>query len=286
MNSLTKRIITGLIGGALVIFLIVFSKFTFWFFCGVVSVLSFAELVRMFKYSFKQPAVIFFSVLLVLLWGSNLLLLLNAKASFFREFSYYTQILLGTFSIYSNVILYIIFSFGLMIYLFSNMNIKDYGVLVLGFFYFSLPWMLFYKMGVEARNFSHYILPLGILILIWLNDIGAYFVGKYLGKHKVFERVSPKKTVEGVLGGALFSFAGAWILSQRWSVLAWEKWLVIAFIVSLFGIVGDLIESKMKRELGVKDSGNLLPGHGGFLDRFDSFVFVVLILHIANTLGF
>ncbi len=285
MNSLTKRIITGILGGALVIFLITFSKLTFWFFCGAVSVLSFLELVKLFRYSFKQPTTIFFSGLLILLWGSNLLLLLNTNTDLSRQFSYYTNILLGTFSIYSNVILYIIFSLGLLVYLFSKMNIKDYGVLVLGFFYFSLPWMLFYKMGAEASGMSHYILPLGILILIWLNDIGAFFVGKYLGKHKLFTRVSPSKTVEGVLGGALFTFAGAWVLFQRWSVVPWEKWITLATIISLFGVVGDLIESKMKRELGVKDSGNFLPGHGGFLDRFDSFVFVVLILHIASTLG-
>ena len=118
--------------------------------------------------------------------------------------------------------------------------------------------------------------------MIWLNDIGAYFTGKYLGKRKLFPKVSPKKTVEGLLGGTGLTFLGAYVFSLFFEV---KSIYLLAIVVSVFGVIGDLIESKMKRELNIKDSGSLLPGHGGLLDRFDSFVFIVFILHIISQFG-
>lgn len=124
---------------------------------------------------------------------------------------------------------------------------------------------------------------LGYLIILWLNDTGAYIIGSAIGKHKLFERISPKKSWEGSIGGAVFSTATAFGISFVIKDISVTNWLVIAMITVVTGSLGDLVESMMKRSLGVKDSGTILPGHGGILDRFDAvllsvpFVFIYLM---------
>ena len=110
--------------------------------------------------------------------------------------------------------------------------------------------------------------------MIWVNDSFAYIVGKSFGKQKLFYRISPHKTVEGFLGGLFFCCISASIVSRYIDdTLSTPNWLIIAIIVSVFGTLGDLIESKLKRESNVKDSGKIMPGHGGILDRLDSVIF-------------
>ena len=111
---------------------------------------------------------------------------------------------------------------------------------------------------------------IGFFILLWVNDSGAYLVGTAIGSHRLMERISPKKSWEGFFGGLVFSALTAWLLSGWLGVVSTEKWIVISFIISIAGTYGDLIESMLKRSMGVKDSGTVMPGHGGFLDRFDS----------------
>ncbi|MFC4816907.1 phosphatidate cytidylyltransferase [Flavobacterium sp. GCM10023249] len=116
---------------------------------------------------------------------------------------------------------------------------------------------------------------IGIFILIWTNDTFAYVVGKSLGKHKLFERISPKKTIEGFAGGMFFAIVAGIIISQYYvTSFSFLIWIGIAIIVSVFGTIGDLVESKFKRLANVKDSGNIMPGHGGIYDRLDSIIFV------------
>ena len=110
---------------------------------------------------------------------------------------------------------------------------------------------------------------LGYFFLIWSNDTFAYLTGRAIGRTKLFERISPKKTWEGTIGGIIFSAVVGYILSLYFSELSSFQWMVLALIVSITGTLGDLVESMFKRSLGVKDSGTLLPGHGGILDRFD-----------------
>ena len=114
------------------------------------------------------------------------------------------------------------------------------------------------------------ILPLSIFIFTWLNDTGAYCSGMLFGKHKLFERISPKKTWEGSVGGGVFAVMASVVLAHYFTFLALPVWIGLALVVVLFGTWGDLCESLLKRTLGIKDSGNILPGHGGWLDRFDS----------------
>lgn len=111
---------------------------------------------------------------------------------------------------------------------------------------------------------------IGFFILIWANDTGAYLTGMSFGRHKLFERISPKKTWEGFFGGIILAIFAAWFLSGWLGVVNKAQWVIIAMIVSVSGTYGDLIESMLKRSTGVKDSGTVMPGHGGFLDRFDS----------------
>lgn len=118
----------------------------------------------------------------------------------------------------------------------------------------------------------HYVL--GIILLIWASDSGAYLVGSLVGKNKLYERISPGKTWEGSLGAAILNIGCAWVISVWYPELAFKHWIVISLLVSVFGTIGDLVESMLKRQAGVKDSGRIMPGHGGILDRFDSLLFV------------
>jgi len=128
---------------------------------------------------------------------------------------------------------------------------------------------------------------IGFFTLIWANDTGAYLAGITFGRHKLFERISPKKTWEGFIGGIILAAVSGWLLSGWFGVVNDMQWVAIALIVSVFGTYGDLVESMLKRSVGVKDSGGILPGHGGFLDRFDSalfafpavYLFTLLVVH-------
>lgn len=116
-------------------------------------------------------------------------------------------------------------------------------------------------------------LVIGIFSLIWINDTFAYLIGKNFGRKKLFERISPKKTIEGFLGGVIATAIASYIVYLVTGLLNIPVWLGLAVILSIFGTLGDLIQSKFKRQAGVKDSGRLMPGHGGLLDRLDSIIF-------------
>lgn len=136
-----------------------------------------------------------------------------------------------------------------------------------------------------ASVFSPKIL-LAAFILVWVNDSFAYLVGKNFGKQKLFEKISPKKTVEGFLGGLFFSCITSYFIANIVDSLNSTYWLILAIIITVFGTFGDLIESKFKRQANVKDSGTIMPGHGGLLDRLDSIIFaspfIYLFLKILN----
>ena len=173
------------------------------------------------------------------------------------------------------LILSIFVSLFLLRDLFSSKNLPN--VLIkknLSFiFYLTSSFIFIYLIG----NFNGFYDPsviLGCFILIWVNDSFAYIIGRSFGKQKLFFSVSPQKTVEGFLGGLFFCCISASLVSRFIDeTLNTSNWLVLAIIVSIFGTLGDLIESKFKRESNVKDSGKIIPGHGGILDRLDSIIF-------------
>ena len=141
---------------------------------------------------------------------------------------------------------------------------------------FSLLNMLAFRAAPEGIMYV-YTLPLSVFVFLWVNDTGAYCCGSLFGKHKLFPRVSPGKSWEGSIGGGIFVMAAAalvWYLTDVYDMnptgMGMWEWMGLGLTVVVFGTWGDLVESLFKRTLGIKDSGNILPGHGGMLDRFDS----------------
>jgi phosphatidate cytidylyltransferase len=139
----------------------------------------------------------------------------------------------------------------------------------LGIFYVAVPFSLLNLAVFSVDGVYKYEILIGCLLILWATDTGAYFAGTRFGKTKLFERVSPKKSWEGFLGGAFSAIAVAFVIAKYFHTIADWKWLVIAGIIIIAGTYGDLIESLFKRSIEIKDSGNRLPGHGGFMDRFD-----------------
>lgn len=145
--------------------------------------------------------------------------------------------------------------------------------------YLIIPIIIFTKIPFVYNSYHPEII-IAILILIWTNDTFAYLVGITMGKTKLFERISPKKTIEGFTGGLVFAMIAGVLLAQFYLQESTFRWIIIALLVTTFGTLGDLIESKFKRLAGVKDSGNIMPGHGGFLDRLDSIIFVAPFVYL------
>lgn len=157
--------------------------------------------------------------------------------------------------------------------------IKNWSILGLSQIYIAWPFALMHVLKACETP-----MVLAMFILIWANDTFAFLTGCYLGKHKMFERISPKKTWEGFIGGNVFALVAAIVLSIFYKEFALWQWLIIGEVVVVFGTLGDLVESLIKRTLGIKDSGNAIPGHGGWLDRFDSAILATLALVIVVTL--
>lgn len=156
--------------------------------------------------------------------------------------------------------------------------IHNIAATLMAFFYIAVPMsltgLLVFQETGSGRHFYPWIL-LGVTFIIWAYDSGAYLIGTKFGKHRLFERISPKKSWEGVLGGGTVALLTGVLNAFLFPDLELIHWLITSVIVVVAGTYGDLVESMMKRSLRIKDSGKSLPGHGGFLDRLDSFLFVV-----------
>lgn len=164
----------------------------------------------------------------------------------------------------------------------NDFSLKNMGYSALGLLYVTIPFSLLIHLCLNHQllhfttdNIGHgpaWLIPLLLIIFIWINDTMAYIVGSLIGRTPFFPAISPKKTTEGSVGGMILAVATAGVYGYFWGrqYLDLQHWLAIAGIAAVFGTAGDLLESKLKRMAGVKDSGKIMPGHGGFLDRFDS----------------
>ena len=182
------------------------------------------------------------------------------------------------FAVLVPYILTIIYLLISELYTKSANAVADWAYTMLGQLYIALPLALINILSFPVQDIQYYdmYLPLSVFILLWCNDAGAYCVGSLIGKHKLFPRISPGKTWEGSIGGGVIAIIAAGIIgylvnnSDAGHLLNVWEWLGLAVIVVVFGTWGDLVESLFKRTIGIKDSGNILPGHGGMMDRFDS----------------
>jgi phosphatidate cytidylyltransferase len=137
-----------------------------------------------------------------------------------------------------------------------------------------IPFISFYKIEYN------YEILIGIFAILWTYDSFAYLSGILFGRHKIYPKVSPKKSWEGLIGGLLFALGISWGISHLLSILSLQNWIIIALIIVIAGTIGDFFESALKREAGIKDSGQIMPGHGGILDRFDSILFSIPFIYL------
>lgn len=203
-----------------------------------------------------------------------------AGVYFFLAVAGFRTGIVGNFVVFVPYLLTIIYLFIGGLYTANKNAINDWAYTMLSQMYIALPFSMINVLAFETSAFDgqiHYdmLLPLSVFIFLWTNDTGAYCSGSLFGKHKLFPRISPAKSWEGSIGGGIFVIIAAIIIgyiandgeAHRLSILGWVG---LGVVVAVFGTWGDLVESLLKRTLGVKDSGNILPGHGGMLDRFDS----------------
>ncbi len=275
MSNLTQRIITGIIGGGLMIGAILWNEYSFSALFLFITVMSMWEFYSLCEKNEMQP-----QKMLGIVIGALVFVL----SSFFVRF-----IPPGIFA----VVLPLVFCvFIRELFRQTEKPFVNIAITLLGIIYLALPLALMNLISQSGATGSqetyqyHPNIILGYLFLVWASDTGAYFSGKKFGKIKLFERISPKKTWEGTIGGTLLALIVAYILSIYFTNLRLVDWISIALIVVVTGTLGDLVESMFKRSIQIKDSGGLLPGHGGFLDRFDAFFisapFVFTYLQLAH----
>ncbi|OIP85330.1 MAG: hypothetical protein AUK44_00115 [Porphyromonadaceae bacterium CG2_30_38_12] len=206
-------------------------------------------------------------------------------------FSIFGAILLFVISFVhaSNIIRFPIFSvYGLYIVLVmiselyqrKSNPIHNWAYFILGQAFIALPFSMLNFIAFNDSAVYEPFLLIAVFITIWVNDTGAYLVGITIGKHRLFKRISPKKSWEGFVGGALAALASGYVFSMFITEISLLQWLLFSEIVVIFGTFGDLSESLLKRTLSVKDSGNAIPGHGGLLDRFDSMLLAAPVIFI------
>ena len=258
LSNMQTRVIAGLIGGAVFIGAIWLSEWTFFLLFGALTVLGVLEFYRLIRIHNVEPN----RLLGVLLAVAIFALVFLEQQAMVRE------------NVLFALLPALMLPFLAELFRKKAQPFLNVGLTLLGIIYVALPFSLLSLIAFPLGQYSWHPV-LGIMLLIWSADSGAYFAGKTFGTHKLFERISPGKTWEGWIGGTLLALAVGWLLGDFFTDLTRFQWLGIAAIVSVFGVLGDLVESMMKRSLGVKDSGTLIPGHGGILDRFDSLIMVL-----------
>lgn len=176
-------------------------------------------------------------------------------------------------------ILLIVSIFIIELYQHEQLPFDKLAKLILGYVYVIVPFIMFTGLGYIVSGNYNYEIPLGFLFLVWANDSGAYVFGITLGKNRLFERISPKKSWEGFFGGMLIAAITGYIISNYFTSISTIHWISLSIIIVVFGTLGDLVESMLKRSKDVKDSGTILPGHGGILDRFDGLLIAAPIVY-------
>ena len=265
MKNFLIRTATGALFVAALLGGILCGKFSFGILFFLITVLSVNEFCGLVK-QYKQ---ITFSTLLAVCGGAYLF------AALFMTSHLDNVDAMQILAPYMAIILY---AFIRQLFDTQSKPLDNFAYFVLSQVYVALPFALLNVLstgGAQYGDTYNFVLPLSIFIFIWSNDSGAFCFGCLFGRHKMFERIPPKKTWEGFAGGAIVAMAAGGIMSIFYDVMTTWEWMAMGAIVVGSATLGDLIESSMKREMQIKDSGNILPGHGGMLDRFDSTLLAV-----------
>jgi phosphatidate cytidylyltransferase len=260
VNNLITRTLTGIIFVAAIIGSMIWHPLAFGILFFMVMLMGMEELYRMAgkdAVSVPKRSVLFISSLIYMI----LMLLANR---------------LIPVSWFASIPVLLLAFFILELFRKAGDPVKNVSYSILSVVYVTIPFAslnFFFNPDFQGLGSSTYFLLLGYFLLLWSHDIFAYLTGLVFGRHKLFKRVSPNKTWEGSLGGVIFSLLMAWGLSYFIWYLNILEWMGMALIIAVFGTLGDLSESMLKRKYDVKDSGTILPGHGGILDRFDAMMF-------------
>jgi phosphatidate cytidylyltransferase len=269
-SNLTQRIIAAIIGVTIIISALVYSEWSYLLLFGLIGMFTQLEFYKLLGMDGNQPLTYYGTACGVFL---NILTFLIEKGDLSVSDYYYIAPLLT-----------LIF----FIKLYKKNDVKPFmniAYTFLGLIYVALPFALITIIALQDELYS-YQKVLGSLMLLWASDSGAYFAGTKFGKTKLFERVSPKKSWEGSVGGLVATMLVATVLSYYFTDLEGRQWYVIGIIIVVAGTYGDLVESLFKRSIQIKDSGSVIPGHGGFLDRFDGLLlsapFIVAFLKMFS----
>jgi phosphatidate cytidylyltransferase len=264
MKNFIKRLLTGIIYVGAITFCVMQSPYTFLaLFMGIV-ILCLREFYRLVNVH-KETKINLYS------HGIG-------GAVLFLSFFLYTSGIVGRL-VFFLYFFYVIGVFIRELYINQEKPIARLAFIFFGQCYIALPFSLLNLLAFPHTAFNppvyEWIWIIALFLFIWVYDTGAYVIGVSFGKHRLWKRISPKKSWEGFFGGLVSSLAAAFVFSCFHSQIAWYHWIALSAGVVVFGTYGDLVESLIKRELEIKDSGRALPGHGGFLDRFDSFLLAV-----------
>ena len=259
-NNFIQRAVTGALFVVILVGCILYSPLSFGILFTIIGALSVHE----FAHLVNRNGGVSINKTITALGGVYLFLALMGFCT--------SAIDARVFLPYLGLLLYLMIT---ELYLKKENPIGNWAYAMLSQLYVALPFALLnvlaFQNSPETSSVTYNpILPLSIFVFIWLSDTGAYCVGSLIGKHRLFERISPKKSWEGSIGGAVFSIDSSFVFAHFFPFMSTWQWAGLAVTVVIFGTWGDLTESLMKRQLGIKDSGNILPGHGGMLDRFDS----------------
>lgn len=272
IKSVATRAVTGAVYVAIVVGSVLWNKYSFATVFIAFSALASAEFYHLTKDLTHTPR------------GTRFVDILGSIQLFLTLYIYADKDFNMSGIITVPYIVYFLVRFIMQLYDKVERPLEGWAYSFLGQIYVALPFAL---CNILYFRFSPLIL-LSLFVFIWINDTGAYLVGCTIGKHRLFERISPKKSWEGFWGGLILAATAAYIASLYFNDLNTWQWIGLALTCSIFGTWGDLCESLIKRSLNVKDSGNMLPGHGGWLDRLDSVLLAapaaILYLFIVMTL--
>ena len=259
-NNFIQRAVTGALFVVILVGCILYSPLSFGILFTIIGALSVHE----FAHLVNRNGGVSINKTITALGGAYLFLALMGFCT--------SAIDARVFLPYLGLLLYLMIT---ELYLKKENPIGNWAYAMLSQLYVALPFALLnvlaFQNDPETTSVSYNpILPLSIFVFLWLNDTGAYCFGSLFGKHRLFERISPKKSWEGSIGGGIVAIAASFAFAYFFPVMTWAEWAGLALVVVIFGTWGDLTESLLKRQLQIKDSGSILPGHGGMLDRFDS----------------